>query len=182
MLKLDVIDTGSGKKLAVLDGGFKFERPVARQRMGRVVGTFLSGEEMLLSPDSNFDHSGQHSGASLRIVHIPDGRVVKELEPKHFGPTGDVAVSKNGGEILVASWYLKPGFFTHPHEPMPVGSAPELLVFSEKRDFHMEGTIHSVGGGLRVGGSPLYFRVASDGSVIGIAENFGITLFARTKE
>jgi hypothetical protein len=182
LLKLDVIDTNSGKKLAVLDGGFKFEEPEAGQTMGRIVGTFLSSEEILLSPDSNFDRSGHHSGDNLRILHIPDGRIVQELKAKQFGPTGEVAVSKDGGEILAASWYLKPGFYTHPHEPMPVGSAPELLVFSDNRDFQVEGIIPSAGGGLRVGGSALPFRVASDGSVVAIAEHFGITLFGRTKE
>jgi hypothetical protein len=182
LLKLDIIDTSSGKKLAVLDGGFKFEKPEAGQVLGRVVGRFLSAEEVLLGPDSGFDRSGHHSGDSLRIVHIPDGRVVQELKPKHFGPTGEVAVSEGGGEILAASWYLKPSFLTHPHEPVPAGSVPELLVFSAKGDFHLEGTIQSAGGGLRVGGSALRFRVASDGSVVAIAEHFGITLFGRTKE
>jgi hypothetical protein len=182
LLKLDVIDTISGKKLAVLDGGFKFEKPEAGQVLGRVVGRFLSAEEVLLSPDSGFDRSGHHSGDSLRIVHIPDGRVVQELKPKHFGPTGEVAVSEGGGEILATSWYLEPSFLTHPHEPVPAGSVPELLVFSAKGDFHLEGTIQSAGGGLRVGGSALRFRVASDGSVVAIAEHFGITLFGRTKE
>lgn len=182
LLSLDVIDTSSGRKLAILDGGFKFEKPEAGQMMGRVVGRFLSDEEMVLSPDSNFDRSGHHSGGSLRIVHIPDGRVVQELKPKHFGPKGEVAVSEAGEEIVAASWYLEPSFLTNPHKPMPAGSAPELLVFSDKRDFHVEGIIQSAGGGLRVGGSALSFHVASDGSVVAIAENFGITLFGRRKE
>jgi len=179
LLKLDVIDTNSGKKLAVLDGGFKFGKPEAGQTMGRVVGRFVSDEEILLSPDSNFDLSGHHSGNSLRVVHIPDGRTVQEMRPKELGPTGEVAVSEDGGEIVAASWYLKPDFFTHPHEPMPLGSAPELLVFSDKRDFQLSGIIKSTGGGLRVGGSALPFRIASDGSVIAIAENHGITVFEK---
>lgn len=177
LLNLDVIDTNSGKKLAVLDGGFKFERPEAGQTMGRVVGRFVSDQEILLSPDSNFDRSGHHSGDSLRVVHIPDGRIAQELKPKEFGPTGEVAVSEDGGEIVAASWYLKPDFLTHPHQPMPTGSAPEVLVFSDRREFHLAGIIKSTGGGLRVGGSALPFRIASDGSVIAIAENHGITVF-----
>lgn len=179
LLKLDVIDASSGKKLAVLDGGFKFKEQEAGHSMGRVVGSFLSDEEILLSPDSSFDRSGHHAGDSLRIVHIPDGKIVQELKPKQFGPTGEVAVSKDGGEIVAASWYLQPSFFTHPHEPMPAGSTPKLIVFSDKQDFHIEGIIKSAGGGLRVGGSALSFRVASNGSVLAVAETHGITVFER---
>lgn len=177
LLKLDVIDTHSGQKIAVLDGGFKFERPEANESIGRVVGTFLSDQEIVLSPDSNFDRSGHHSGDNLRVVHIPDGKLVQDLRPKEFGPTGEVAVSDGGKEIVVASWYLKSHFLTHPHEPMPVKSAPELLIFSKEREFHVTGVIKSIGGGLRIGGSALPFRIASDGSVIAIAENHGITVF-----
>jgi hypothetical protein len=181
LLKLDVIDTSSGKKLALLDGGLKFEKPEAGQTMGRVIGRFVSDEEILLSPDSNFDRSGHHSGKSLRIAHVPDGKIVQVLKPDQFGPTGEIGSSANGEEIVAASWYLKPDFFTHPHEPMPAGSAPELLVFSDRREFHLAGIINSTGGGLRAGGPALPFRIGSDGSVIAIAENHGITVFEKTE-
>jgi len=179
LLKLNVVDASSGKKVAVLDGGFKFEKQEAGRTVGRVVGRFLSDDEILLSPDSNFDRSGHHSGNSLRIAHIPDGKIVQELKPDRFGPTGEIKTSAHGEKIVAASWYLKPEFFTHPHEPMPAGSAPELFVFSDRGEFHLEGIIKSAGGGLRVGGSALPFRVASDGSVIAIAENHGITVFEK---
>jgi len=179
LLKLDVVDTNSGKNLAVLDGGFKFEKTEAGQTIGRVVGRFLSDEEILLSPDSKFDRSGQHSGDSLRIAHVPDGKIVQVLKPDRFGPTGEIRSSANGEEIIAASWYLKPDLLTHPHEPMPAGSAPELLVFSGRREFRLEGIIKSTGGGLRVGGSALPFRISSDGSVIAIAEDHGITVFEK---
>jgi hypothetical protein len=182
LLKLDIFDTSSGKKLALLDGGFKFEKQEGGRTMGKVVGRFLSDDEILLSPDAVADRSGHHSGDSLRIAHIPDGKILRELRPEHFGPTGDVAISDDGGAIVAASWYLKPSFFTHPHEPMPAGSAPDLLVFSDKQQFSLNAIIKSSGGGSRVGGSLLRFRVASDGSVIAVAENFGITIFGRTSQ
>lgn len=177
LLRIDVVDTSSGKKLAALDGGFKFEKQEAGRTMGRVVGRFLSNDEILLSPDSNFDRSGHHSGNSLRIVHIPDGKIVQELKPDRFGPTGEITTSAAGGEIVAASWYLKPSFFTHSHERLPAGSAPEFFVFAYKQEFYLEAIIKSSGGGTRVGGSVI--RVASDGSVIAVAENHGITVFKR---
>ena len=180
MLKLDVIDTSSGKKLAVLDGGFKFEKPFTGQITGRVVGRFVSDEEILLSPDDNFDLSGHHSGNSLRIVDIPDGTVVQDLKPEHFGPTGDIRVSADGREIVAASLYLKPSFFTHPHEPPPSGSAPELLVFSGEQQFSLNAIIKSSRGESRVGWPLMRFRVASDGSVIAAVGDFGFTIFGRT--
>jgi hypothetical protein len=104
---------------------------------------------------------------------------VQELKPDEFGPTGEITVSRDGQEVVTASWFLKPNFYTHPHKPMPAGSAPELLVFSEKRQFRLNAIIKSSGQGSRVGGSLLRFRVASDGSVIAVAEDFGITVFGR---
>lgn len=182
LLKLAVVNTSSGKKLASLDGGFEFKKPLDDRVIGRVAGRFLSSKQLVLSPDENFDRSGHPSGDSLRIVDIQDGKVVQELKPRRFWPTGDLKVARNGGEIVTSSWHLTPTFHTHPHETMPPGSAPALLVFVDKGLFELSATIDSLGGGTHVLGSAMPFRISSDGSVIAVAQQFGIAIFERAND
>lgn len=179
LLKLAVVDTNSGKKLAILDGGFEFKSPWRGRITGRVAGRFLNNKQIVLTPDDNFDRSGHHSGDCLRIVGIREGKTVQELKPRQFGPTGELRIASDGEEIVTASWYPPPSFYTHPHEPMPPDSVPELVVFLDKGRFLLEATIKSLGGGSHVVGSPLPFRVSSDGSVIAVAQKFGISVFER---
>ena len=62
--------------------GLSLNKQKQAQTIGRIVGRFLSDEEILLSPDSNFDRSRQHSGDSLQIVHVPDGKIVQGAETR----------------------------------------------------------------------------------------------------
>ena len=179
LLKLAVIDTSSGRKLATLDGGFEFKKPWRGRIMGRIAGRFLSSKQIVLSPDGSWDRSGHYSGDSLRIVDSHDGKIVQELKPRRFGPTGEIRIAGGGREIVTASWYLPPSFYTHPHERMPLASAPGLLVYLKDGRFRLEANIGSLGGGSQIPGSALPFQVSSDGSVIAAAQRFGVTIFER---
>ena len=180
LLRLRVVNSNSGRTVAVLDGGFRFNKRDPGRIGGRITGRFVSDDEILLSPDGGWDRSGRYAGGCLRIVHVPDGTVLRELrrdDGNPFGPTGDATISDDGQTVVAVSWYLPPRFYTHPHEAPPIGSGPELLVFLKNREFRSSAIVRPSGAGGRIGGAVLPLGLASDGSVIAVEENFGITVF-----
>jgi bifunctional DNA-binding transcriptional regulator/antitoxin component of YhaV-PrlF toxin-antitoxin module len=79
-----------------------FEKAVTH---GSVVARFLNNDQVVVIPDGNRDAAGHHAGDSLEIIHISQGRVVRNIRPKKFGPTGVLIESSDGSHDLVESIY-----------------------------------------------------------------------------
>ena len=128
LVEIEIVDAQTGQKLKALDSGFKFKKPWAPGPAGRVVGKFLSNDEILLSPDEHFDRTGHRSGESLRILRVSDGKLIREIRPEHFGPIGEVAVSAARDCFAVVSWHISPGAAKRDAAPT---ESPSLIVFPD---------------------------------------------------
>jgi hypothetical protein len=174
--------TARGQKIAELTGDFAFKDtkdPI--KPVGRVIGSFIGTHEILLTPDEHFDRSGHASGYSLQRLSIPDGRIEQILTPTEYGPTGGMTGSADGQTVLVTSWHFPPEILAQPHAPLPA-STPRLLILKQGAGLHIESAL-SLGPGPKRGRGDWLdrfgMRISSDGSVIAIPLNSGITVLAR---
>ena len=90
---------------------------------------FLSNEEIVVTPGGNRDSAGHSSGNGLEIINIPQGRIVREIRPKHYGPTGVLAESANLTHFVVESLYARPVAFSY-DSPDPKDYRYEIMVFA----------------------------------------------------
>jgi hypothetical protein len=165
-----------------LTGDFAFkDTKDPTKPVGRVIGSFIGTQEMLLTPDAYFDRSGHASGYSLQRLRIPDGRIEQILTPTEYGPTGGMTSSADGQTVLVSSWHFPPEVLARPHAPLPA-STPRLLILKQGTGLHIESAL-SLGPGPKGGTGDWLdrfgMRISSDGSVIAIPLNSGITVLAR---
>jgi WD40-like Beta Propeller Repeat len=183
ILPLDLFDI-RGNKIAELDGGFAFRKDEGQTKtLGRVRGLFAGNEEVLLSPDENVDQTGHHSGDSLRIVSIKGKQIQQQIKPSHYGPTGEMAISANEGTIVVISWDLPAGVYRDQEKALPVSSSPDVLVLGREPRLHLETTLPIHGLGLNLSGwlENRRPRLSSDGSVIAIAQDSGVTVLTKNR-
>jgi hypothetical protein len=175
--------TATGQKVAELIGDFAFKgKADPAKPLGRVIGSFIGTQEMLLTPDEHFDQTGHSSGYSLQLLRVPDGRIEQILTPQQYGPTGLMTISADQETALVASWFFPPEVLAQPHAPLPA-STPKLLTLKRDAALRIESVLPMEGAGLTTGGGWLEkfrARISSDGSVIAIPQNFGITVLARS--
>lgn len=180
VLPLDVVDV-QGRKVAELTGGFAFKEGDPLKPLGRVLGVFVGNEELLLTPDENVDQSGHHAGDSLQLVGIAgkQPQIRQSIKPRHYAPQGDLAVSANGRIAASVSWYV-PARLLAREGALPA-SSPELLVFERSTSLKLDATLPIHGLGLRVSGwlENRRPRVSSDGSVLAIAQDSGVTVLTR---
>lgn len=175
-LPLAIVATNSGKTLAVLGTKYRFRKPRPGVN-GVVVGQFLDNYRIVLGPDDGFDLSGHPSGRSLRIVDVRTGKILQEIKPHRFGPTGEIAVARGGAEIVTVSLYVPPSFYTHPHEVLPRDTVARLLIFAARGGrFRPAGSLVPRGGGASIAGEALPFQVSADGSAVAV----GATVYERT--
>jgi hypothetical protein len=109
LVEVGIVDTQTGQKLKTLRSGYKFGRPSQRVETGRVIGKFLSDDEILLSPDEHIDSTGHKSGDALRIMRVSNGQLVREIRPDNFGPLGDVVTSASHDCFAILNWFISPG-------------------------------------------------------------------------
>lgn len=149
----------NGRKVADLNDGFSFKKNADQPKpLGRVIGRFVSNQEILLSPDGNIDETGHSSGDSIKLVSVTASQAEQKVAPQHFAPHGDVAVSADGKTILVGSFYIEPRFLAKRHGVLPQGEG-KLFVLG------LEPTLH-VNSVVPIDSSHEYSRVSLDGSVI----------------
>lgn len=114
---VEVLEARTGAKLKSIPVRFHFSKtwlgfgksPVARES---VVSEFLSNDEIVVTPGGDRDSAGHSSGNGLEIINIPQGRIVREIRPKHYGPTGVIAESADLTHFLVESLYASPASFS----------------------------------------------------------------------
>jgi len=177
VLPLTVVDT-HGQKVAELTGGYSFNDADQSKPFGRVIGLFMGSQKLLLAPDENVDPTGHHSGDGLQLVSMA-GKVEQSIKPRHFGSTGELAASADQKTALALSWYVPARALAH-EGPLPA-SSPEVLVLGTGASSHVEAALPIHPFGLKVSGwlQNRRPRVSSDGSVIAIAQDSGVTVLAR---
>lgn len=181
-LGVQIVDTRTGKKVATLNGGYGFPKTTGyTDAIGEVIGKFVSEDQILLSPNESWDRTGHYAGKSLKVVHIPDGKTVREFTPVNYGPTGEVIVSANRQKFATVSMYISPanaiGRVTLP------GAGAELFEFALRETSpELVAKISANGLQANAGGEMLRPSVSSDGSVIAIAQNEGVTVLAKKQQ
>lgn len=185
VLPLNVFDI-SGRKVAELTGGFSFKGQIDQPKpLGRVMGLFVGSQELLLTSDGNIDPTGHESGGSMELVSLQGGRVqVQEsIKLRRFASTGEMSISADHRTVVAISWYVPSRILAHEHERIPASYSPEMLVLDKGADVKMDSAFSINGFGLRVGGwlENIRPRLSSDGSVIAIAQDAGVTVLTRTR-
>jgi hypothetical protein len=182
IMPVDIFETISGKKVSTLSGGFGAQASEGNvQPQGRIFATFLSDDKVLLTPDASVDQSGHNAGASLNVVEIPGGNSVQAIRPEHYGPTGRIAVSADQNTIVAISQYIPAKYQTRDVR-LPAVSTPQMMVFSRKDEFVLSASVnlHALPA-LRIQ-PPLdvsTMHLSANGSVIAIAEKYGVSVYAR---
>jgi len=170
----------NGRKITDLDDGFSFSEGFwffkednPSKPLGRVIGRFVSNQEILLIPNGGHDETGHFSGESIRLVSVTGQQPPQRVAVKHFGPTGTLAISADGTTILVRSLYYPPRILAQHHGQL-FGQESKLLVIG--RDPARERKLQVQSVMPLDAGTELW--VSADGSVIAI-EKQGITLMRR---
>lgn len=181
VVPLQVFDR-NGQKVAELADGFSFREDAGPSKpLGRVQGRFLSNEEIIVSPDEHFDTTGHLSGDSLRVLTILGNQSPHDLTPRHYMPQGEMVVSADGRTVLVTNWYVPARILAQPHGVIPPSSGPEVLILQRDGMLHVASTLPAPGLGQGFLGrlSTQTVRLSSDGSVLAIAQDRGITVLTR---
>lgn len=177
VLPLNVFDV-HGEKVAELTGGFSFRKNAGQAKaLGRVKGQFVGNREILLTPDGNTDRTGHPSGNGLQLVNINENKVAvrQVITPQNYGPKGAIANSADHQTILIISWYISAWNLRH-HWALPP-SSPEVLILSRNaKGLTLETALPIHLPGLLGDWNP---RVSSDGSVLAVAEDGGVTVLTR---
>jgi hypothetical protein len=176
----------NGHKITDLDDGFSFSEGSwffkidnPSKPLGRVVGRFVSNQEILLTPDGHTDETGHFSGESIRLVSVTGQQPPQRVAIKHFGPTGNLAISADGTTILVRSLYYPPRILAQHHGQL-YGEESKLLVLGRGnpgRNPAREPKLQVESVMPLDAGTELW--VSADGSVIAI-EKQGITVLRRS--
>jgi hypothetical protein len=182
ILPLNIFDA-HGQKVAELTGGLSFSKDADQSKpLGRVMGLFVGSQELLLTPDENIDQTGHHSGDSLQLVSVTGKQVQvqQSIKPRHYAPTGEMATSADHRTVVTLSWYVPARLLARPEGALPA-SSPEVLVFGRGASMHMEAAFPIHGFGLKVSGwlENRRPRVSSDGSVLAIGQDSGVTVLTK---
>jgi hypothetical protein len=127
-----VFNTATGEKTKSIPVGFAFKKGLfgfGEVTHGSVVARFLNDQQVVVIPDGNGDPAGHHAGDSLEIIDVGAGRVVREIDPARFGPTGIVVESADRSHFAVESVFARPFWFSL-ESTNPKHFKHELLVFA----------------------------------------------------
>jgi hypothetical protein len=183
---------GGGKNLLVMDArtgaviksipvNFAFKKWESDAEKGSVTARFLHNDEVVVTPDNMIDHTGQHSGNSMEVINISEGRVVREVTPKNFGPTGEFAVSPDLSHFAVYSHNVS-AFAKLSDGLWPDFHKRDLMLFASDQT-NPELVIPD----LKADGSVAHLRnmvlpsLSSDASVVAVAQLGAVKVF-QTRE
>jgi hypothetical protein len=181
LVEIEIVDAQTGQKLKALNSGFKFKKPWAPGVAGRVIAKFLGNDEILLSPDAHFDSTGHHSGDTLKILRVSDGRLIREIRPEHFGPVGEIAVSASRDCFAVVSWHISPGAAKRDAAPT---EPPSLIIFPDPAKalssmIALSQPDNSTGLEINPGLEDWQLRIADNASTVAIAGDRDVIVFQR---
>lgn len=180
-LGVKILDSKSGKGV----GSFPENLGrVPENYFAAVMARFLSEDSLVVTPDNGADQLGRNVAAYVDIVRFKDSQPLQQIDPENYGPTGEIAVSSDQSTFVTVSRYLPSQYREHPHLRIPPQTKPELLVFSsqERRLFKLISRTELpelLGLRMRSVFDPSGLRISKDGSVISVAEHYGIAVLAR---
>lgn len=187
VMGVTILDAKSGKRIVTLSGGYPNRTPQYPNWNGqfwtRLIAKFISDDEVAMTPDGNKDQSGHDLGGNVKVVSVRDDRIIQVIGPHNYGPRGEIAISADESTLVAISLYVAPQYLTH-HWRIPSDTGPEFLVFSKQRpqmfDLANRAKLPELLR-LRIGGrfNTSGLRVSRDGSVISVAEDYGVTILAR---
>lgn len=173
---VQILDAHTGKKLKSIAVGFHFGKSwlgfgsVAAH--GSVLCHFLSETRIVVMPTGQRDSAGHHSGNSMEIMDITEGRIVGELRPKRFGPTSVLVESPDRSHFAVLSIYAAAWWFSI-ESNNPAHFTDELMIFAN--DGRMPERIlpwSSIG--AETDDPP---RISADGSMVAVLVEGGVQVF-----
>ncbi len=118
---VQVVDASTGEKLKSFPVPFRFRRsmlgfgPLAAS--GSVISRFLTNEQIVVAPDDSYDVGGNPSSRRLEIIDIQKGRIVREINPKKYGPSGVLLESADRGHFAIQSIYAAPFWYSDYSDP-----------------------------------------------------------------
>jgi hypothetical protein len=172
-----VMDARTGAGIKSIPVSFGFKKWESDAEKGSVTARFLDNDQVVVTPDNMTDHTGHHSGTSMVVINISESRVVREIMPKNFGPTGELAVSPDLGHFAVYSHNvsavakLSDGLWPDFHKP-------ELMLFATNQtkpelvipDLRGDGAVAH----LR---NMVLPRLSSNASVVAVAQLGAVKVF-----
>lgn len=172
-----IINANTGVEIKSIPLGFGFRKWESGDQTGSFTARFLDDGQVVVTPDNMTDHSGYHSGNSIEVIDIKSGELVREIVPKNFGPTGELAVSPDLRYFGAYSNYvsarakLEDGLWPNFHKP-------ELLLFA-KSETQPQLVISNLSGD----GAVAYLRnmilpkISDNASVVAIAQHGTVKVF-----
>lgn len=174
-----ILDSRSGKSVAML---YPSPSQAPEKYSAVVMAKFLGDENVVLTPNNGADESGRDVASYLNIVRFKDSHPMQEIQPRDYGPVGEVVVSANQNTFVAVSRYLATKYREHTHWRIPSETKPELLVFGKGQGFQLDTRMPLPSLlGFRWSGTfdRSGVRISKDGSVISVAAEYGVTVFAR---
>jgi len=181
VMYVDILKGKSGEKVGTLLGGqLPVKNHLQKGYIARLIARFINDDEAVLTGDGSKDQLGRDLVEGMKIVSAMDGHVIQEITPKHFGPTGNIAVSSGQTTFAAISRYIPSTYLTHDSR-IPYDFKPELLILSKQHIFRLEDRLPLPA--LLALRTPILMdtarlRISADGSVISVAENYGVTVLA----
>ena len=181
LVEIEIVSTETGQRLKTLRSGYKFGKPWEKVQTGRVIGKFLSDDEILLSPDEHVDRNGHKSGRTIRIMRVSDGQLLREISLANFGPMGEVVLSADRDCAAILNWYISPGDAKHDRMPSEE-SRPELIVFPDLSKLRSYAISQLSLDGLMTNqylGTAYQPRISNHALVVAVAQHGGVTVFRK---
>jgi hypothetical protein len=169
---LQVINTSNGAKLRTIPITISSAKRHSHESVS-AIARFLDNTQVVVAPNHMIDHQGKPATYGLELIDVSDGRLVREISPRYFRPTGELVVSWDGGKFAVESVYARERDFLV-DSPRPKDLRVNLFIFS-KDGTTPESAIPNVYIGLPGGkGEPL--RLSSHGSILAVSERLSGTI------
>jgi hypothetical protein len=169
---LQVIDTSNGAKLRTIPVTISSAKRHSHESVS-AIARFLDNTQVVVAPNHMIDHHGKPATYGLQLIDVSDGRLVREISPQYFRPTGELVVSWDRGKFAVESVYARERDFLV-DSPRPKDLRVNLFIFS-RDGTTPESAIPNVYIGLPGGkGEPL--RLSSDGSILAVSERLSGTI------
>jgi len=176
-----LMDARTGLKIRSIPIGFGFRKWESDEEKGSFTARFLDNQLIVVTPDNMVDHTGHHSANSMEVINIAENRVVREIAPKNFGPTGELAMSPDRNHFVVYSHYvsasakLSDGLWPDFHKPelslfRTDDTKPELVI----PDLKADGAVAH----LR---NMILPSLSNDASIVAVAQLGAVKVF-QTKE
>jgi hypothetical protein len=182
VMGVDIVDARSGRQVARIDpNAYGFKLNGAPVHKARIIAKFIDDDEVALISDGTKDQAGHDISKGINVVRFMTGQVAQELNPNEFGPTGDIVISPNGKILVTLSRYVPPNVLRH-HWRMPAEAQPRLLLFSRDSVFRLTNEKRLsdlLALRRRIPFDLAGIRASKDGSVISVAEEYGITVLRK---